>query len=187
LKARRNSNAKDMLYGRLGFISLALYTTSVLSALAPFNCVSQSKKLVLLRDPSITCFGETWGSHLFFIIMFLLLYLVAVPVAISTTLFRNRKRLSNPDCISTWGFLFLPYRPAFFWWELVVILKRTGFMLISEFLGFLPAYLKVGISVIWIFAGTTFEISVQPYAKKELNLLNVSYVILFHFQFHPDS
>jgi hypothetical protein len=60
----------------LGFIFVGLYTSSVSAALSPLNCQSQSDgTYFLIKDASITCFDESWRSHLAAIVFGILAFM----------------------------------------------------------------------------------------------------------------
>jgi hypothetical protein len=99
------------------FIGLALYTSSVSTAFSPFNFfLTEDGLLVFSRDPSVTCYDQ-WMINMFGIVLFLLVYPVAIPLTIGYVCFKNRKKRYSEEFNASCGFLIAPYHSSFFWWE----------------------------------------------------------------------
>jgi hypothetical protein len=157
----------------VAFIGLALFTPSVSNAFSPFNCVSKSDGLlVLAREPSVVCFDQKWFVNIPFVIFFLMLYPLMTPLAIAIVFLTNRSNKDSPEFLENWGFLVAPYRHSVFWWELVLLMKRTVFAIGVEFLGSNSAW-KIILTALILFAFVIAETLLQPYRGSFRNLVNI--------------
>jgi hypothetical protein len=157
----------------IAFIGLALYTSSVSTAFSPFNCfLTEDGLLVLARDPSVGCYDDQWMNNMFGIVLFLLLYPVAIPFTIAYVFFKNRKKRDSEEFFANWGFLTAPYHSSFFWWEMALLMKRTAFAIASEFLVSNFSW-KVIMATLILFVTVVVETFVHPYYGRFRNFLNL--------------
>jgi hypothetical protein len=162
----------------VAFIFMALYTSSISVALTPFNCKKQPNgTYTLLKDPSIICYDEEWNKHLGIVVLAILAVPIAVPVVLFIVYFRNRKDHYSLNFLKTFDLLVSPYRPPYYYWELVVMLKRTFFVLSTDFLGSASYAVRYSVSVVVLITFFWFEAICLPYAGETLNVLNVTYDI----------
>jgi hypothetical protein len=69
------------------------------------------------------------------------------------------------------------YKPAFFWWDIVLLLKRTAFVMLSQFLfSSIDSSLRLLSSAIGILCFTALDLLFRPYqshlvSKNNLNLM----------------
>jgi hypothetical protein len=122
------------------------------------------------------CYNDEWFSRLGEISFFIVLYLIAFPARLCWVYFQMTNK---PDLRNHKEFQYLTngYKPAFFWWDIVFLLKRTVFVMCSQFLfSSLDASLRLLTSAIGILAFTALELLYRPYqfhivAKNNLNLM----------------
>jgi hypothetical protein len=165
----------------LGFVFIGLYTSSVSTALSPFNCRKQSNgTYVLNKDASITCFDDSWRSHIVAISSGIGIYVFVVPMILLYIYVSHRKDHDSFDFLKNYEFLISPYRYPCYYWEMVVMLKRTLFVVCADFLVNFSYYVKYGTSVLILFLFLWIEIISLPYSNESLNMLNITYGFFNH-------
>jgi hypothetical protein len=106
-------------------------------------------------------------------------YLICVPVFFIVVLVKNRKEPGNPTFRARFGALVSPYRLKYFYWEMVLMVKRGLFIVINQ-TGYLSNNYAVRFSVsvctIAVFGG--FELITAPYNTKSSNLVNSTWNII---------
>jgi hypothetical protein len=158
----------------IGLLSLTLYTASVSAALSPVNCVTDEEgNFYLQKDPSVACYDQKWFSNIALVSFFLIFYPLAVPIGLCYLFFINRKQRTSPQFLSKWGFLVSPYRPRYFWWEVLVILKRTIMVLMSQFLASSNVSMRIGIPVMLQAVFIVLDLFRTPYKLPHHNSYNI--------------
>jgi hypothetical protein len=171
---------KNLLVPMMFSTAVTLYTFLVSTSVSPFNCVSHYndsvKKVtyIMSRNPSKACYDDEWDYHLKFVLIFAVVYGIFFPFIVAVVFFRNRKRIDDHHFQVGYGSLVFLYRRSFFFWELVSMLKRASFVIMTEFLNarqdaYLTKY-TASISTVAFFSG--LEAIYTPYTTKNLNLLS---------------
>eukprot|EP00949_MAST-11_sp_MAST-11-sp1_P004049 g4049.t1 len=78
----------------------------------------------LMSDLSKQCFDEEWTTNAFVIIAAVILYTISVPVILFLALFRKRKKLGDPIVMLEVGFLYMPYKRRWYFWEMVSVTRK---------------------------------------------------------------
>lgn len=77
------------------------------------------------------------GSHAFvfgFIVLPLLLALVVgFPSSLFVSLNKNKDRMQDEDVVSSYGFLYKGYESRYYYWEIVIVLRKTVIAVLSVF------------------------------------------------------
>ncbi len=142
---------------------------------SPFNCIKDAENdvYILWNNPSQNCFEKEWNSYLPFIISMSFIYAIIVPGFFAFIFFKNRKDPSRPKFRARYGALVQPYRPKYFYWELILMLKRASFFLVNQ-LGFFSdnytARFSASICMLAIFG--SIDVMLEPYNTKRSNMLN---------------
>jgi hypothetical protein len=142
-----------------------IFTLSASSRI--FSCFEQPNfpGLFSLSDQSsIECYGSFWRSVLLPLALFgLTLYGVVFPLLLLRILLRPQSERCTLEFQARYGFLLSPYTDRFWWWEIVVVVRKA---LISVTLGALASQPEVQRSTaITIFGGlAVLQASFQPYA-----------------------
>jgi ABC-type Fe3+-siderophore transport system permease subunit len=110
----------------------SLYTFVMSNTLAAYRCLPQDDgTFTLLSAPSLDCYDSVWNEN-FPVIFFGILVTLSVPVSVAIILFLNRNKLKSNDFTWTFGFLISPYSSKFYWWEIVVLLKKIVYVLLVD-------------------------------------------------------
>jgi hypothetical protein len=111
-----------MLSRSLQFLVLflmTLYAFLVSNAASPFKCNFESS-MSMIDAPSVQCFDKQWWEFFPIVICFMLLYAIILPTTVLWFLVKNPKWLIFSSLTSS-------YKEKFYWWELVLILKKMIF------------------------------------------------------------
>eukprot|EP00475_Leptophrys_vorax_P007292 TRINITY_DN14611_c0_g1_i4.p1 TRINITY_DN14611_c0_g1~~TRINITY_DN14611_c0_g1_i4.p1 ORF type:complete len:381 (+),score=63.96 TRINITY_DN14611_c0_g1_i4:83-1225(+) len=172
-------NAKILTCRITLVVVINLYTASVSAATSPFNCEQQPDgSFTLVKDPSIMCFGPEWMQHAWLVSLALLVYIVVIPLwMISIVRTRDTKRTTT-DFRRKYDILLSPYRPCRQYWELLLMLKRSTFVLSISFFSGASYVVRFGamISILFVFFWLTVVLS--PYREESMNIFDASWGIV---------
>jgi hypothetical protein len=143
-----------------------------------FNCVSHYNDgqpvYIMASNPIQQCYQGEWNTNLPFVTLFSVLYGILLPTVVAVIFSLNRKKLDDHKFVVGYGSLVLLYRKFFFFWELVSMLKRAAFVIMTQFLTArkdqYSTKFAASISTIGFFSG--LEILFTPFATRNLNMLN---------------
>jgi hypothetical protein len=163
-----------------------LYTFLVSSAIEPFNCIrtdggSANPIYFMVSSPLHRCYDAEWYQHLPGVLLACFVYVLGIPFAMGFLLFRHRKNLDDPNFLTRYRALFRPFRRIYFFWELVVMLKKASFIVIVRVLSSRPntsygTKFVSSISIIGTFLA--IEVLAQPYSKRSINLRSSTWNIV---------
>ena len=155
---------------------LSFYTTLISSLLEPFNCVLLDgvDTFVIASNPSERCFTEEWYDKLGFVIVFGSLYFVVLPGILIWILMKYRGRFETLDFINRFGALTRSYRPEYFYWELVEIMRKASIVICIDFLT-LTSSVNTRILIIYglLMTYSFLVILCKPFRREYLNTLNI--------------
>jgi hypothetical protein len=162
-------------------VAVTLYTFMISTAVEPFNCMfndngSRSPIYVMVANPSQRCYDSVWLSNLPIVVIFTVFYGLCFPSFVAYLLYSHRSNLEESRFARGYGPLFQSYRRGYYFWELVLMIKRATFVLVTQFTR--PKkdlYVVKFSSCISIVASfSALEAFIQPYSQKTSNLLNTS-------------
>jgi hypothetical protein len=164
------------VFALFSFLVIALYTFSISAVFSPFACVSQPDGTqTLAKYPGTKCFESSWMRKIYYIVIFALIYCVFIPVFLVVLFYRHRNDLDKFSARFT--NLVSPYKREFFYWELVLMMRKALFMVLNDFLTLSSGYLArffVGIGLLCAFLWC--DAVFRPYRNDELNFLQSRYV-----------
>jgi hypothetical protein len=171
LAVKGHKSLSRRIFALFSFLVIALYTFSVSSVFAPFNCQKQPDgSRTIAKYAAIKCFEGAWMRKIGTITVFVFIYVFLIPLYLVVLFYWNRKDLEKfaavfPNLIS-------PYRREYFYWELVLMLRKAMFVVLSDFMTLSTSYLTrffVSIGLLCVFFW--LDVSFSPYRNDELNLL----------------
>jgi hypothetical protein len=181
------ASMKIKAHSMFSFLIVTLFTFCVSSVLQPFNCIRQFGGFVTLaKYPNVKCYDEEWKSHLGGVMFFVVLYIVAVPGFLIFTFYRNRQSIESPEFLQKFPNLISPYRRNFFYYELIMMLRKALFVVSNDFLSVSGDYFSrffVTISLLCFYLWLDF--SFAPFQNQEMNYLQARFV--FHLMFLSSS
>jgi hypothetical protein len=152
------------------FLVVAMYSFLLNATVSPLKC-NYSGNYVMYDNPSKFCFDEEWWSNFGVVIFFFIIYGIGLPSVLIFLFWRNRTKVSTDQFGNSFGSITDAFQPAYFWWKLVIVFKRTCFAIMNVFLKLLSTedsalFFTACLVLTFHFA----EVAVQPY-KRHSNLL----------------
>jgi hypothetical protein len=155
-------------------INVGFYALFMNTLLEPFRCLRQSDDVyVSASDPSTKCFDAEWKRNLIFVIPTLFFYLIVFPLGLGFVLRSNRRNLDTEKGLVRYGFLIRLYKSQFYFWDIVVMLKRAFFFVsLNFFTNSESANSKTFFSIAVIFIFLSIQIVCSPYNLRTRNVLS---------------
>lgn len=157
--------------------------TSTLYLLYPYNCKMAfgailscrqlGDKSFLAADMSEPCYE---GKHYVFLIIFgvmqIFFYVVGLPLLVWYFLWKNRARLDDYVVKLRWGLFYRGYRRQRYYWEVLVMLRKSLIVLISM-MSVQNVSMQAGLAVIAVQLFLFLHSKLVPYSlDKDTNVLN---------------
>lgn len=110
----------------------SLYIFVLNNILTVFRCYPQDDgSYTLLSFPSLDCYDDQWIDNLP-TITFGILFMFLLPLILFFILYRNRKNLVSTNMFWLFHRLILPYKPQYYYWEIVVLIRKTVFVCLVD-------------------------------------------------------
>jgi hypothetical protein len=163
---------------------LLFYTYEVVTVAEPFSCVKQRNGDYLMYSaPHLKCFDQQWMDQFFYIMIYVTVYLVLIPLYGLYLFLINRNQKAIAKFNEKFGSLTLLYKPKHYYWELVHILKRLLFSSALNFFSiFFPSHIHRFLALCILFLFFLIEILVFPYNSifgNQCNLLWTAIALLY--------
>jgi hypothetical protein len=154
------------------FIITALYTALMTFVLAPFRCLPQSNgTYTLIPNPSENCFDEKWRSHMPFI-AFGLLQIVVIPICLIGIYSRHRRNQQSNFYRWRYGLLFRAYKDEFYWWELVIVIRKTAFVFLVDATNDLETPMRFFVIMVFLTLNFALESICRPYRIQGIHTIS---------------
>ena len=146
---------------------MVLYTPTVKALLRLYKSVEVEGVKYVEADTSVI-FGETdgHGGLMAFSAAYLVVFAAGIPIAI-TAMYKRRGGSTSADAKAMFGFLSKGYRDQWFFWELLVILRRLVCICAVVFGGY--GYVKATLLVIILAIALIAHLETKPYGSALLN------------------
>jgi hypothetical protein len=149
-------------------------TTSVLQL---FTCrtLDDSGRTFLVADLSVEC---TSTSNLLWMLGIgvptFILYTLGIPAAVWWILRANGGAASarDPDVIRRYGFLFVGYRPKWYFWEAVIMLRKAAFAITTVILASSGLRMQIYTTLMWTLAALMAHMHAKPHRSWQVNALD---------------
>jgi len=164
-----------------GYFFVSMVVTSFLihpsltrTTLALFTCTSLpgSDDLFLVADKSIRCnTGESLIWQFAVGVPFFVLYAFGIPAAALYMLYRRRAELqSSVHTRAVYGFLYASFKPQYYWWEELTMLRKVLFAIMGVLLAPLGIISQVMLAILVLTAFAIAHTRAMPFGKKLLNV-----------------
>jgi hypothetical protein len=182
-----------------GTLVTGLYTPVFSTALEPFDCRLKSDgSYVMGKNPSQNCYDDRWKANSPIFISLLVLYGFCLPVGLGYGLYRKRHERHTQDFKFKYAVFINAYDSKTYWWELVSLLKRASFFLVTGFFYNISQSTRFISAIAILFFFLTLELSFMPYMSRYLNVFSqgwtmiaiavlASNALLFSFSSLPDD
>jgi hypothetical protein len=170
-----------VIFAKTLSLVLSLYVLLMGNAMTPFHCIGSASgsTFVLASSPSEQCFAEgtKWKKNLGFFIFGVFVYGLFIPGLTLFILFRNKKNLYKSYFQKHLRFLIQGYRKRYYFWEIVVIMKRMLFVFVSTLtsISTVAFNLKFVASIAIVTSFTFVEVMTLPYANHARNSRALTY------------
>lgn len=105
--------------------------------------------------------------------LFGIVYVLGVPWIVYKSVVNYRHRLDHPAIQTSLGFLYLSYRPKFYWWELLTVLRRFALAVTVTLVPYTaPAVVSMCLFLVLQMAGLA-QVRCSPYHSKLENRMEV--------------
>ncbi|KAJ3446356.1 insulin-like growth factor binding proteinn-terminal [Anaeramoeba flamelloides] len=164
-----------------------LYLILSQKCLETFNCQynNKNKKFEFLHDTDNNCFEGFWLQKMLpLTIIFIVLYIIGIPILILYLLIKNSKILTEKQFDMKFGLLYSRYNKSFFYWEIVIMLRKLLLIILKIFLFDQIKNLNIIFFIIILLIAMILQFKYKPYHENRHNilesfLLTVSICILF--------
>lgn len=178
----------DKYVAGLTSILLFSYTQVTTASLQYLYCVDVGPSRVLFAAPTVDCRSSDYRAYLVPVIMALILFVAGFPMAVTALLWRNKETLFVPDgtqlptsisgFLVRWSPLVKAYQPRAWFWQPLVLFRRTCFVLTSVLLVQQPHVRFMSFTFL-NFGSLLLHEYARPYHAEALNRLEtLSYVLL---------
>ncbi|KAJ6253149.1 insulin-like growth factor binding protein [Anaeramoeba flamelloides] len=167
-----------------------LYLTLSQKCLEIFSCEynAELNKYIFKPDANYYCFdydqeNNSWNIVFPFAITCSVLYIIGIPLLILYLLIKNSKRLTEKQFDLKLGLLYSKYNKAFFFWEIIIMLRKLFLVIIRVVLIDYPKC-SITLLIFVLLLALLLQFKYRPYIEKRHNnldsiLLIFSQVILF--------
>ena len=163
-KGSYNATITDKTILTSVLLLFVLYPGVVTSVFSMLSCLTVDGTQYLAVDLQEECFG---GRHMQYMTMLglpqLIVYVVGLPIAGVLVVGMNRAKLSHPRMKYRYAMLYLGYRDQRWWWEVVVVGRKIGMVLISVFGAMLGPDLQCFLALALVFVSIAMHLSGRPY------------------------
>jgi hypothetical protein len=125
------------------------------SSLQLFPCVEvEHGSLWLLHDMHVACWESEHQTYAFGVALpAILIWCIATPLFFWALLYRQRKNLQDQVNLRRIGFLYSGYHPHFYFWEFMVVLRKSMMVMIANLLMTSESQTQseMAVGVLWVF------------------------------------
>lgn len=151
-------------------------------ALSSFSCLEiEAGELWVRLELSVRCWDSRHTAVAFAVALpSVLLWGLGIPTATLLLLVRYRRRLRHEGVRTMVGFLCGGYRGGYFYWEVIIIYRKTLIAMICALMITLPGATQMMTLVLLLCAATILQYRLSPFRREELNraeLLNLGVVL----------
>lgn len=117
-----------------------IYSSLVTNILSMLSCIKVGDKYYISSNLDIECYTTKHEIYSIFAYLFIGIYGLGIPLLAFLLIFKYRNRLhvsevdSEQNEASSLSFLFLGYRESKYFWEIIILLRKLGIIMISVFL-----------------------------------------------------
>eukprot|EP00475_Leptophrys_vorax_P013206 TRINITY_DN19558_c0_g1_i1.p1 TRINITY_DN19558_c0_g1~~TRINITY_DN19558_c0_g1_i1.p1 ORF type:complete len:315 (-),score=54.64 TRINITY_DN19558_c0_g1_i1:121-1065(-) len=158
------------------FLYINFFTIIITSVFVPFQCQPQQiGPATMVQNASESCYTDYWRSKISPFIFFLILYVAVIPAVFFFILYKNTAKFEDEVFMSMFGSLYLSYKVKFFYWELVVLLKRAVFVVALSFLWSSSYGTRSFVCIMMLFVFLALDVSFFPYQNNRSNKISLTW------------
>jgi heme/copper-type cytochrome/quinol oxidase subunit 2 len=177
-KKKSYNSASEIERSISTFLSImsTLYTFVLSSVFKAFRCYPQDDgSYTLLSSPNLDCYDTVWFNN-FGIIFISILIVVLVPCVLFWILHRNRNERYANHFHWKFGLLVQPYKPKFYYWEVVTLLLKTVLVVLVDLTNGWQKFERSFALILFLCFQIYLDIHVNPYQKGNIPILEIRVV-----------
>ncbi len=158
-------------------VMVILHPTLVRQSMFLLMCVNIEDSYYLRKDVQLQCGTVAHNAMVVFVaVPGILIYVFAWPYAVYLLLHRRKHKLhlsgiAGHDARATYGFLYRGYAPKRFYWEIIIMLRKTAMVMVATF-GLRATVQTQGmIALLVLMLALTGHLIYQPYDEPILDRL----------------
>jgi hypothetical protein len=172
-KNLHSANALDKSIAAFLIALTTLYTYVLSTIFSAFRCFPQDDgTFTLLSSPSLDCYDSVWNKYIFVIVVGILI-ISAVPFILLFILVKNSNRRTNNQFYWRFGRLYEFYKPKYYYWEVIVLIRRTIFVSLVDLTNGWQKLERSFILIAFLVVEFTVDIAIQPHAKSNLPIFEI--------------
>jgi hypothetical protein len=135
--------------------------------LSAFRCYPQEDgSFTLLPSPVNDCYDSEWFNN-FWIIFCGISFLVYFPIQVGLILWKNRRNILSNTFYARYNVLVLPYKKQYFYWEVVLILRKLLFICLVDLTNGMPNNERSFILTCFLFVEMFMDIFLRPFKEDD--------------------
>jgi hypothetical protein len=156
----------------LSFLVVMFYWFLTSSVLSPLFCQMKSNgSYSMILNPSSECYAGEWSENYGAVWFFIVIYIICLPLSLVYLLWRFRDEVETPLFKQRFANLSQRFKARFYWWEMVAMVKKTGFMLFLQYFSLNgEASLKYFFTIGFLFVFFFLDLVFMPY-KSHFNVV----------------
>eukprot|EP00198_Chlamydomonas_reinhardtii_P010737 XP_001700074.1 predicted protein [Chlamydomonas reinhardtii] len=140
-------------------------------AATPYGAAARAVGTFWAEDYDLECFK---GVHNFLAMALALplvvVFSLGVPAASALFLWYNRDRLENdPAFAAKYGFVFGEYRPQYFYWESIIMLRKLVMVVVIVYVGYIGVGVQVLVALGVLMLATVMQLLCRPFREPAMN------------------
>ena len=150
-----------------------LYNAQCTSLFQAFECFPMADGSFALRaDPDQVCHDRQHVTAMFIAVLGIIVFVVGVPVCMFWALYRMRKTnmLKDSDNLDILGFLYTDYEPGFWFWEILINVRRLILCFVVVIFYQWPSF-QLAFGLICTIWSICIQYYWRPFRQREINWL----------------
>jgi heme/copper-type cytochrome/quinol oxidase subunit 2 len=167
-RIKRGSSPTEISISLYSYGMVRLATYVLLTGMSPFRCFKQMDgSYTLVASPNLDCYDQQWNSNTFTIFLGIL-QVVLLPLVLMWVLWNY----SSNDNKFMWrfGHLTRKYKDQFYYWEVVMMLKKLIFVMVVDLTNDYNSNLRAFLAESVLVTGVFVDFMVRP--RKQTNKVN---------------
>jgi hypothetical protein len=154
------------------FFNYMKVSTQLVAIFMPSDVIDSS--IYLSTDWDVPAYTPEHIATMVFAAITLLIFTVGAPIAaLGVLIYMHKKdRLAEPEIFTMFGFLYAGYKPKYFWWESVVLLRKVAATVIA--LSPIGLELQAISATVLLGVFTAIQLVVRPFRNERHNVLDCS-------------
>ncbi|KAJ3433975.1 insulin-like growth factor binding proteinn-terminal [Anaeramoeba flamelloides] len=163
---------------------LVLYLILALKIFEFFDCTYSSslKQYIFEPEKSHYCFDDWWYKILPFVIFFMIIYIVGIPIFFGYILWYHSKNVNEKIFNQRLSLLYSRYKIEYFYWEIIIIFRKF-FIVVFEIYLTNYAFIQIILLILCLIVSIIIQNIYKPYNTPHRNFYEFSLLTIMLFIF----